>query len=161
MRHGEAVHAGVWNGGDKTRPLTELGEAKVEMAAKEMKRIGFAPALILSSPFERAKHTAELVATAIGSSAQLNDELASGTPLETMRSVVVSHLSVPSLLIIGHMPEIAIFGSRITTEPKIMGDGLEPADMVAIDPGALDQSWGEGRMLWWRKISDWKKLRAS
>jgi phosphohistidine phosphatase len=159
MRHGEAVHAGEWRGSDGDRPLTAIGEALLESGVKEMKRVGFLPAVILTSPFLRAKQTAEIVAKGLGLSAPVpKEEFSSGSPLETMRRAINANMAQAPLLIVGHMPEIAILGSRITTEPNVMGDGLEPADVLAIDPGPLDKTWGDGKVLWWRKIKDWKKV---
>lgn len=161
MRHGEAVHAARWRGPDHDRPLTPDGVKKLKEAVKEMKRSGFLPPVIVSSPYLRAKETAALVAEGLGLPAPiLSDNLSSGVHPEKIRGVIVEYKSKAPLLLVGHMPELAIMGSRITTEPVVMDKGLEPADVLALEAGALDTNWGDGKILWWRKLEDWKSIHS-
>jgi phosphohistidine phosphatase len=159
MRHGEAVSASEWRGADADRPLTVVGRAKLLEALDGMRRVKFSVPHVLTSPYLRAKETAEMFCKQLGlQPPQVVRELSSGANNETLRRVVTIHKASMPMLIVGHMPEIAIFGSRITTEPSVMDKGLQPADILALDAGPLDQKWGEGKVLWWRTMSDWKKL---
>lgn len=51
---------------DSERPLTEPGQRRMEKNALGLQRISPKPDLIASSPYVRAKQTAEIVATALG-----------------------------------------------------------------------------------------------
>ncbi len=161
MRHGEAVSANHWRKSDAERPLAPIGIAKLEAGLKEMKRAGFSVPVIFTSPFLRAKETANLVSKVLDLSAPIvKADLASGASMDTLKKLVLSHTTPAPVLYVGHMPELALFGSRMTFEPKLLDGGLEPADILAVETGPLEKNWGEGKILWWRKISDWKEVTA-
>ena len=63
LRHGIAVEPGtIGYEPDSERPLTAKGKTRLRTAACAMEALGLSFDLILSSPFLRAKQTAELVA---------------------------------------------------------------------------------------------------
>ena len=51
-----------WDKDDALRPLTHDGEKQLAGVARAMKKMGLEFDLILSSPYERAKKTAEIIA---------------------------------------------------------------------------------------------------
>jgi phosphohistidine phosphatase SixA len=160
MRHGESVPSSAWGGSDASRPLSPVGLAKLEAAIKEMKRTGFSVSGILASPFERTIQTANLLSKGLDLNPPIVcQELAAGAHYDQIRRVVRDHAEKASLLVVGHMPEIAIFGSRVTGDPMVIDRGLEPAEILAIEITTLDK-WEGGRLLWWRKSADWKKANA-
>lgn len=160
MRHGEAVPPSAWNGPDSSRPLTPIGLAKLEAVAKEMKRVGFAPACVITSPYIRAKQTAELISKELSlGSPIVCEELSAGAHNNVIRSVVAEYAAKAPILLVGHMPEIAIFGSQLTMEPSVMDNGLEPGEMLALEVRSLEK-WGDSRVRWSRKNADWKKAQA-
>ena len=160
MRHGEAVPPSGWGGPDTTRPLSPIGEAKLEALTKEMKRAGFSVSCVLTSPYDRAQQTAIIVSKEVSLPAPIVcTELSAGAHNDAIRKTLMAYADKGSMLVVGHMPEIAIFGSRVTTEPSVMDKGFEPAEILAMEVGTLDK-WGDGRVLWWRKPADWKKAGA-
>lgn len=160
MRHAEAVSASQWSRPDSERPLSPIGEATVEAGAKEMKRLGFTVPLVLSSPFIRAKDTAIILCKVLGLPAPtLNTDLSSGVSVETLRKVAQFAIKNPVLLV-GHNPEISHFGSKLTFEPKLLDGGFDPADMALITLDGPEIKWGEGKLVWWRRISDWKSVKT-
>ena len=63
LRHAIAVERGSPGfEEDSTRPLTPAGEGKMRQIAKGMRALSVDPDLILSSPYVRARQTAEIVA---------------------------------------------------------------------------------------------------
>lgn len=66
VRHGESEfnRSGIWAGSSDT-PLTELGHQQAKQAGKHLKKQGLAFDVIISSPLERAHHTAKHIATEI------------------------------------------------------------------------------------------------
>ena len=62
LRHGIAAEREEWDKDDALRPLTREGEKQMAEVARAMKKMGLEFDLILSSPSERAKKTAEIVA---------------------------------------------------------------------------------------------------
>ncbi len=159
MRHAEAVPAGGWGKSDAERPLTKMGVAKLEAGLKEMKRTGFSVALIVTSPYLRAVETARLVSKVLGlPDPVVRNEIGSGAHHSALHKLALELAAKSPVLIVGHMPEIAIYGTRIANEPRIMDEGLQPADIVAFDYEDMTQPVGGGKLLWWRKIEDWKTL---
>src|SRR5271168_3500570 len=61
LRHGKAQERGPKWRPDSKRPLTKEGEKKTTEVARGMKRVGVSFDVILTSPFERALRTAQIV----------------------------------------------------------------------------------------------------
>jgi len=62
LRHAVAKSRDTWRGEDDSqRPLTRKGEKEMWRIAKAMKNLGLSFDLLLSSPFVRARRTAEIV----------------------------------------------------------------------------------------------------
>jgi phosphohistidine phosphatase len=161
MRHAEAVSASDWLGSDQDRPLSPIGIAKLDAALKELLRLKWPAMPVLVSPYVRARTTAELLTTALRwEKPRVDERLASGAYAEAIRQTILDQKTAGPLLIVGHMPELAVFASRVTLDAKLLDTGLLPADIVAIETGDLAAGWGAGKMLWWRKLSDWKKVTA-
>ena len=78
LRHGRAVAANMWRGAEPERPLTDEGRDELRQLARGLKRIGVAPDAIYTSPFTRAKETAEIVGAALGVAVTPAVELAPG-----------------------------------------------------------------------------------
>lgn len=157
MRHAEAVSAMEWRKSDADRPLTKAGLAKLEAGLKEIKRVGFSVPLVVSSPYLRAQQTADAFCKILNLPPPvIRDELSSGTHNNVLRKIALEYMGQSPVMLVGHMPELATFGSRITFEPTVLDPGLSPADILAIDPGPLEKEWGQGKLLWWRKIDDWQ-----
>lgn len=108
LRHGIAVERGTPGyEDDSTRPLTPKGERRMSLAVKGYKRMGLSFDLILSSPYIRARRTAEIVAEGL----KLEDKLKFSASLQYERDpegaveeVARKHGSLDSVLLVGHEP---------------------------------------------------------
>ena len=137
-----------------------MGLARLESGIKEMKRVGFSVPVIASSPYLRALGTAKTVARLLALPDPIvRSELASGVRHDSLRKVAAEYASQSPVMILGHMPEIAIFGTRITNLPRIMDQGLQPADILLIEVDEADSDWREGKLIWWRALEDWKAVK--
>lgn len=104
LRHGRALgvrEAGVAS--DAERPLSPSGEQDVLAAAARLRDSGFAPDLVIHSPFVRAARTAELAASLfpgvpLRPSAALSDGPASAIV------DLVETAGARRLLVVGHQP---------------------------------------------------------
>jgi phosphohistidine phosphatase len=160
MRHGEAVSPSEWPKDDSSRPLSALGSAKVEATLLEMKRLGFQSSRLLTSPLVRAKQTTDLIEKIFPSlSATVCPDLAAGSTLQKLMNLVKKYGLETALWVVGHMPDLAIFGSRMSMEPSVLERGLRPGEILGMEVNTSDTSWGEGRILWYRSLEDWKKLK--
>lgn len=162
MRHGEAVHPSEWRGNDNTRPLTSIGLARLEAAVQDMKRVGFLPKAVITSPMQRAKQTGETVALGLSiPNVIVANELISGAHADAIRKTIFQHADKFPVLIVGHMPELAVFASKATFEASVLEKGFEPGEMLALEAGPLQTEWGKSTVSWWRKTGDWKKAKVS
>lgn len=104
MRHGPAEDRAP-SGRDFDRALTHAGRAVVDRAARALHqaRAG-TPVRVLSSPFRRARETAELLSKVIGAGEpEIHDDLAADAdlPLALVRDV---HAAGGDAILIGHQP---------------------------------------------------------
>src|ERR1041384_7971467 len=78
LRHAEAVPRGTAGyRRDADRPLTEDGIRTMRRAARGIARLKVEVDMILSSPYERARHTAQIAADELHWELKLTDHLAS------------------------------------------------------------------------------------
>jgi phosphohistidine phosphatase len=99
---------------DGERPLTLEGEAKFRKAARGLRRVVPVVDLVLSSPFARAWRTAELLEEEAGWPApKPSPGLEAGrSPVEGIETIR-PHLSVSSLALIGHEPNLSELASTL------------------------------------------------
>jgi phosphohistidine phosphatase len=115
LRHGIAVNRGTPGyKKDSDRPLTPEGEEKVHQIAKAMLAMDLKFDLILSSPYLRAKQTAQIVATELDEKLTLTDYLVpDGNPLELIREL--NDEKPQSVLLVGHEPYLTGLISVLVT----------------------------------------------
>jgi phosphohistidine phosphatase SixA len=160
MRHAEAVSPSEWPLDDLSRPLSSLGEAKLENAVAQMKKLGFTASILAVSPFVRTRQTAEIIEKYFPAlEPNVCDEFASGRPLATLKAGVEKFKTQESVWIVGHMPDVAILGGRITSVAATMERSLAPGEMLALEMD-ISQGWGNGKILWYRTLEEWGKLKA-
>jgi phosphohistidine phosphatase len=111
LRHAIAVDRGTAGyEKDSERPLTKEGEKKMRRIARGMPSIGLSFDLVLSSPFIRARRTAEIVAETFG----IEEKLAltphletGGDPRRLVEEIASRSLGLDSVLLVGHEPYLS------------------------------------------------------
>jgi phosphohistidine phosphatase len=160
LRHGIAVEPGTAGyESDSDRPLTAKGEARLREAARAMKELGLSSDLILSSPYLRAKQTAEIIAKSLKLKRRLtfSDELTpDGSP-----SVLIQQLNklkpVPeNVLLVGHEPYLSRFISRLTTGNTGAALDLKKGGLCKLEVESLH--YGCCAKLMWLLTPDQMKL---
>lgn len=116
MRHGIAAPASPGSG-DFERGLTEEGVRKTLQAAKGLKRLGIAPAAVLSSPLRRAEETAQLVAGVLAPDlvTEIYPPLAPGHAPRDLLNGLRPHRKLTEILLVGHQPGLGELASYILT----------------------------------------------
>jgi phosphohistidine phosphatase len=126
LRHGEADHDGTptWSH-DSQRPLTRHGKEKMALQAAAMRRSGLEIEAIVTSPYKRARQTAEIVAAAYHLEDRLveSDLLGPGAAfkdlVKTLRTVTATHV-----LVVGHAPDLGEWtGELLGGDPIALGKG--------------------------------------
>jgi phosphohistidine phosphatase SixA len=141
LRHAEAEtpHSAQ---GDFERPLTAHGRAQACAAAERLQQLGLVPDLLLSSPAERARLTAQIVARQLQCPQPIDYDAAlyqASAPalLATLQSCAAP---VQTLLLISHNPGLSELAQRLAgsvqaAEVEVIG-GTEIA-RVGHDPSFM------------------------
>lgn len=123
LRHGIAMEHEDWEDDDSKRPLTRDGEKQLEKISETLKEMDLEFDLILSSPFERAKKTAEIVAEKLDLEKLLKfiDDL---TPEGNPESLVeqINKLEPENPMLIGHEPYLSKFVSQLVSDGELEMD---------------------------------------
>jgi len=91
---------------DSQRPLTEKGRKKMRLIARGLRTLGVEFDLILSSPYVRARETAEILAEVFKVKADIafSDHLIPAGNPEMLISEMNEKYSVSSIALVGHEP---------------------------------------------------------
>lgn len=111
LRHGIAVEPGTAGfENDADRPLIPKGERRLRKAAAAMGKMELSFDLILSSPFVRARQTAEIITRKLKlrKRLQLTDTLAFGTSMKNLIALLAGLDPAPgNVLLVGHEPYLS------------------------------------------------------
>ena len=124
LRHAIAVPRGTPGyDEDSERPLTSEGRKKLRRIAKTMAKMELSFDLILSSPYVRARDTAEIAAKILGARKKLkfSDHLVSHGSAEALVNQLKSHYhSQRYVLLVGHEPYLSkLISVLLTGEPDL------------------------------------------
>ena len=113
LRHGIAVERGTpGHKKDGDRPLTEEGEDKMRQIAKAMQTMGLQFDVIFSSPYVRAKRTADIVAEIIDEDVTVTHSLLpDAAPAELIAEI--NDEKPQRVLLVGHEPDLSTFISLL------------------------------------------------
>jgi phosphohistidine phosphatase len=108
MRHGIAAGSGetATLSNDRERELTPKGINRMRKAAKGLSSLSLPLDRILTSPFERARQTAQIVAAALEMENRLEEieELRPDGSVEDLLSRLSAYSGAKNILLIGHEP---------------------------------------------------------
>lgn len=106
MRHGEAGSP-IMGTDDSLRPLTDEGTARLRTEATTLRAWKVKIDVILSSPFTRARQTADIIAEAYGLPVKDDKRLAAGEfDLAALGDLLVEYAD-ERLLVTGHEPDFS------------------------------------------------------
>jgi phosphohistidine phosphatase len=149
VRHGIAENPSP-SVADADRALTPEGSRRTAQAAAGLRKLGFAPDVILSSPLRRAVETAEIFARALGmeGAVELEPRLAGASEPEEILRGLRSRRRAASLLLVGHEPSIGMLASTLLTgSPGLLHLRFKKAGAAGIAVGALPPR-SPGELLW-------------
>jgi len=131
LRHGKSS----WDsfGSDFDRPLTEQGQQSVERVAIYLQQNNLIPDFILSSPAQRAIHTATIACQSLGINAETihTDSQIYNARLEDLLSAITqcpqqSH----RVLLVGHNPSFEELVEYLCSDSNGQNSHLSPATLV-------------------------------
>lgn len=121
IRHAIAVDEGTSGyEDDSTRPLTDKGRKKMRQIAKGLRSLGVKFDLILSSPYLRARETAEIVADIFKMKKKVafTDNLIPRGEPDLLIAELNEKDSIQSIALVGHEPHLSNLVGLLTTEGK-------------------------------------------
>jgi phosphohistidine phosphatase len=109
LRHADAEDSAA---SDFQRELTQKGREQSRRVAAYMKEFDLKPELILTSPYVRARQTAEIVAEDCGlEEPVVEEEIGAGFAPDCVITTLSSYAREnPSLMIVGHNPDLTHLG---------------------------------------------------
>jgi phosphohistidine phosphatase len=151
LRHAKAVSRAEWERADSERPLTAEGRADTARVAAFVAKLGRPLDAIVTSPYSRARETAEIVAQHLNLGEKLaQDELVTpGFDAGALAKIVKSYPDACCLMIVGHEPDFTqtvgeLTGGRIALKKGGMayvetpGRSLKNAELVwLVQPAVL------------------------
>lgn len=118
VRHGIAFEPGEPGyEDDAQRPLTDKGRDKINKIAHVLKRLNVKPDVILSSPYLRARQTAEILAKGLKykkDKIEFSEKLLSANKPGPIISEIIEKYIVEELVIVGHEPCLGLLISALT-----------------------------------------------
>ena len=119
VRHAIAVDEGTSDyESDSQRPLTDKGRKKMRQIAKALHNLGVEFDLILSSPYVRARETAEILADVFKMKKKIlfsDNLIPMGSP-ELLITEVNEKYSVDSMAVVGHEPHLSTLVGLLAAE---------------------------------------------
>jgi phosphohistidine phosphatase len=136
MRHGPAVKSGPY--ADLDRSLTPRGAADVGRAARGLRRAGARPEALVTSPAQRCRETARLVAETLGlreARVKICDALSGGTPAPRLLEELATLRApkVQEFLVVGHEPDLVALGSHLLSAEERVHLRFEPAGCACFE----------------------------
>jgi phosphohistidine phosphatase len=139
LRHGIAVERTV-GGKDRERTLTPKGRRKIEGIAKCLYELGISFDSILSSPFVRARQTAEMMASGLkhkGEVQYTGNLLPGGDPKALLKELKDSPVKAESLLLVGHEPDLSKIASYLLSGNTDLRLELKKGGLCKLDVESL------------------------
>jgi phosphohistidine phosphatase len=149
VRHAVAEDRGPAWPDDALRPLTDEGAKRWRRQAAGLAAIDARPDLILTSPFTRARQTADLLAAAFPKKPKVIElpALQPGVKPRDVLKALVADGRAASLALVGHEPglgELAALLVGFKTPPEFKKGGVARIDVAILPPPV-----GSGQLQWW------------
>jgi len=113
VRHAIAVDRGTPGMKDADRPLTPEGILRFERAAAGLARVLPRPDALLTSPWKRARQTAEILASAFGRLKPVDTPALAGGSFEALARVLGAYPKDATVAVVGHEPWLSALLARL------------------------------------------------
>lgn len=139
LRHGLAGERSGRYPDDRKRPLTAEGEKEMFQVAKGMREMKLGFDLILSSPFVRARQTAEIIADVFKSkNLRVSDNLASeADPHNLITELNEDYPLLKNILLVGHKPYLSNLISQLSAGNGRLSLNLKKGGLCKLTVGKL------------------------
>lgn len=139
LRHGIAVEPGE-AASDAARTLTAEGKKKMKHIARGMKALELSFDLILSSPYARARETAEIVAREFGilPVLEFSPRLeVGGDPAALLEEIASRGGDISDVLLVGHEPQLSRLISHLLSGNSGLSVTMKKGGLCKLDVSRL------------------------
>lgn len=140
MRHGLAERPAPGQE-DSTRRLTDLGRADVTRVASALAEGQSGLQYLFSSPYVRAKQTADIVGSAVGIPVEVDARLAPGCTLEGVQDMHFEYGAPMRFITVGHQPDVGYLVQALTGRTVAVREG----SLIVIEASELRRDCGRLR----------------
>lgn len=137
LRHAIAVERFDWSDSDDSRPLSAYGIAKMKQNATGLTRLLPKIDLILTSPYVRARQTAEIVCKIYGfkisDKVVETDSLTPDSSFEDLFKEFSNYKSDNRVMVVGHQPHLGDLISYLTSEGAVRNVPLKKGGVACIE----------------------------
>lgn len=140
LRHGIAEEQAKSGGPDCERRLTDKGRRRVREIARAMRGLKLEFDLVSTSPFPRARETAEIVTQVLGLKRRLQTSEALAIPPSSARLIEQLRAARPaprSVLLVGHEPHLSSLASLLLTGSEAMELRLKKGGLCQLEVAEL------------------------
>ena len=113
VRHAIALPRGTPGVADALRPLTSRGKRRFETAARGLARALPRPDAVLTSPWKRARQTADILAAAYGRLEPKETQALAGGSFEALAHVLADYPEDATVALVGHEPWLSALLARL------------------------------------------------
>lgn len=145
IRHGKAEDNSD-TGLDRDRVLKNKGHKQAKWLADEIAKRETRPELVLSSPYPRARETAEPIWKALGMDAQIDDRLGAERSLSDMLDVLMDARGSSCVAIVSHNPNCARIVSTLCNGLMTMPAGHRTGELAHLQVSSSELV-GNGKLI--------------
>jgi len=119
---------------DKDRSLTIEGKEIVSKLAKALLKKGIKPDIIVSSPYLRAKQTADILSRRLKDSlnVEIDSRLTPNATMASLQEILMENIGSTSLMLVSHEPAVSEFASTLCANNTDKVYGFSPASVCCI-----------------------------
>jgi len=140
LRHGLAVERTIPGFKlDRDRPLTSGGRKRIRRVATLLHKVQGSFDVILTSPYVRARQTAEIVADRLGGAKKLeiSEHLGPGKSFGGLMQELNHRAGLESILLVGHEPDLSQLISMLVTGKPGLPVELKKGGLCKLEIGTL------------------------
>jgi phosphohistidine phosphatase len=149
LRHAVAYDRGeVAVKDDSERPLNPEGIKKMKKAAEGMAKLGLQFDRVVSSPFVRARQTAEIAAQGVGfkKPLQFSTALTPEADVKSFFALIRTFEEDEKVLLAGHEPTMSLFVGALVSQKWDADIEMKKGSLCRID--VADRADPQGRLKW-------------
>jgi phosphohistidine phosphatase len=147
VRHAIAAERGEEYPDDSKRPLTGQGMSRFRKAVRGLVEMGVEVDLILTSPYVRARQTADILAEELRGHPPVVETaaLVPGAAHADLLGELANHAKRPALVLVGHEPGLGTAAARLVGAKGAFE--FKKGGVCRIDVASLPPT-GPGRLVW-------------